>query len=130
MKINILAPRDNWILHRLGDELHKRLDYITLNREDKNNFDINYYINYCLFQEKSKNLDLAYFTHIEVHPDKIKQFFRVAKEVDHCVSLSKMYANVLAEYKGLNNVTQIVPGIDLEQFKPKLILVDGLNGFG
>jgi len=121
MKVNIHAPTDKWILQRRGDELRKRLNYVTLNAQNKNDFDINFYINYTLFKEKTKTIDIALFTHIEPAPKETKLFFDNAERADYCVCSAKTCVKKLNEY-GIKNVVQILPGFNLDDLKPKLIL--------
>ena len=79
MKVNIVVPEDNWILPRIANELHKRLDYTVINGQNKDDYDINYYLNYYFFKEPSKGIDIAWFTHIEESNDGLtKKFFDVS----------------------------------------------------
>lgn len=123
MKVNIIYPshKKTWILQRMAKKLENSLDYVVTNHQNKDDFDINYYINYALFREKSKNVDMAYFTHIEQNIIQKNRFFKIAKTVDYSVCLSKLYLNALKE-KGIENIVQIVPGVDLNHFNPKLVL--------
>jgi glycosyltransferase involved in cell wall biosynthesis len=127
MKVNVIAPIDNWILHRVAKELQSRLDYITITNKNKrnkrlNNFDINYYIPYAFMKEKSNKIDMALFTHIEESKNrKIKQFFDVARRADYCVTMSKTYEKILRN-ENISSIQTINLGINLDVFKPKLIL--------
>jgi glycosyltransferase involved in cell wall biosynthesis len=126
MKVNIVAPRDNWILKKVCKELCRRLDYSVLTKVSKNKnineFDINYYINYSLFSQKSKNIDIGLFTHVDHRLEyHYERFFNIARNVDFCICMSKKYEDILKE-NGIKNVTTINLGIDINFFKPKLIL--------
>jgi glycosyltransferase involved in cell wall biosynthesis/predicted SAM-dependent methyltransferase len=108
-----------WILERMGAELERHLDYVSVGDAPDPAARINYHINYHAFRQKGA-LDLALFTHIEEGIPAVKeQFFRVARTVDHCVCMSKKYEAVLRA-SGVERVTTIMPGVDLDKFHPTL----------
>ncbi len=122
MKVNIITHQDGWILDKFAKELQNRLPYVVLNKKNFNSYDINYYVNYCLFKGKSSKIDIAWFTHVEENiPSLKKKFFDVANQVDYCVCHAKKYADILIR-SGIKNVKQIVPGIDTKLYSSKLIL--------
>lgn len=121
MKINIITYEENWILRKLALQLKKRIPNVCLNRSNINDFDINYYINYSLYKNKSNNIDIAWFTHIEEKiPEMKEKFFWVATNVDHCVCHAKKYLDII-KTKSNKCVSQIVPGVD-KLYVPKLII--------
>jgi len=120
-RVNVICPTDGWILNRMGIELKQRLPYVALNAPNKNNYEINYYINHSTFKEASMRVDIAFFAHVEEdNPILRDRFFKVADSVQACVCHSNKYAQILKKY-GKRNVTVITPGVD-SAFKPKLIL--------
>jgi len=129
MKVQIISP-DSWILYKIAKELDDRLDYTKLTslshpykheRVKINDYDINYYINYNMFRYKSNKIDTALFTHTEENKTHYNNFISIAKKLDHCVSMSIKYENVLRSENILNCET-ISMGVDLNLYKPKLIL--------
>lgn len=126
MKVNVIAPT-RWILGSVAKELESRLSYVTITAKHKfkkpsNEFDINYYINYQIFKEKSDKIDVALFTHLEESvPINVDWFFNHSKQVDYCVTMSKKYEDILRG-TGITNVKTINLGIDLNFYKPKIII--------
>ena len=123
IKRALISVFDKTGIVEFAKELNKRLDYVTINAPlNKNHFKINYYFPYNAFKEKSKNLDIAWFTHVEEYSESEKRiFFENAKKLNFCVCHSKKYEKILRD-KGVKNVVTINPGVDLGSFKPKLIL--------
>ena len=113
-----LADR-GWILERMGLELERRLDYVKVGDGADKNAIVNYHINYHAFREKS-NVDMALFTHLEENiPASRDLFFNVAKTMDFCVCMSKKYELLLRD-SGITTVRTIMPGIELDRFRPVL----------
>ncbi len=73
MKVNIVYPKDNWILQKIGLELLKiKPENIEIIGSQKRNLDcdINYYINWCWWKILNPNLDkskfdVVLFTHLD-----------------------------------------------------------------
>ncbi len=108
-----------WILERMGRELERHLDYVTVGDSPDPSAALNYHINYHAFTKKN-NLDAALFTHVEESvPSARDRFFDVARSVDVCVCMSKKYHLVLTE-SGVRDVVTIMPGTELERFTPSL----------
>jgi len=140
MIVNIIYPKDGWYLQYTAEQLIKRLDANEQNRAPtkkiKHLFSrkepfitttkcellhnqrktINYYVNYVLFKNKTSDIDVGHFTHIE--PNGL--FDQIAKQVDYSICMSEKYVTHLKE-NGINNCCCITPGID-PFFKPKLVL--------
>ena len=53
-----------WILERMGRELERHLDYVSVGDSPDTDAFINYHINYHAFRQKSR-FDIALFTHME-----------------------------------------------------------------
>lgn len=132
-KLNIICPKDGWILEKMGTQIHQHLRGSALYYANHPNLYqaggpldeegvINYYINYILFKGKRRGLDAAFFTHIEeeAHNKHFADYFMKAAEVvdlavfmtpkyeDHCKDVTKRSAT-------------IIPGFD-EKFKLTLNL--------
>lgn len=120
-KVKIILIDKGWILEKFANELADRIDYISIGKRPSSNC-INYYINHGCFRQKSSGTDIAFFTHMEEKIPRLKnRFFEVAAKADHCISMSKKYQEIIRE-SGVNNVTYIPLGVDLEKYKPKLII--------
>jgi glycosyltransferase involved in cell wall biosynthesis len=121
MKINIICP-ETWILNKIAYQLHIKINNSVMNNQDIDKFDINYYINYNLFEKKSKAFDIGWFTHIDEDNEELKnKFFWAASMVDYCICHSRRYEKILKQKGFRNKVITITPGID-EIYKPKLVL--------
>jgi glycosyltransferase involved in cell wall biosynthesis/predicted SAM-dependent methyltransferase len=108
-----------WILERMGIELERHLDYVSVGDAPDPNATINYHINYHAFKRKGA-CDMAFFTHIEESVPAVRElFFATARTVDHCVCMSKKYEEILRA-NGVDRVTTIMPGVDLETFRPAI----------
>jgi len=125
--INIIYPKDHWILQKMGEELLYRIpntrgiphtsSELSSDNSPLNDpaVQLNYYINYPLFRGKTHRLDVALFT----HPEPNGLFYKLAQEVDLAICISEKYRKELTD-QGSNAVT-IIPGIG-ENFNPKLIV--------
>jgi len=121
MKINIIST-DSWILHKIASRLNERLTNSVMNNKNIDDFDINYYINYNLFETKSKAIDIGWFTHIDEDREHLKEkFFNTAHIMDFCICHSAKYEKILIEKGYKDKVISITPGID-EIYKPKLVI--------
>lgn len=112
----VLADR-GWILERCGAELETRLPYVRLTDAAASPTTLAYYVNYSAWRGRQAKREAAFFTHLEPSPDARDRFFEVARSVDRCVSMANVYTNLLIE-KGISDVTTILPGVDLENYRP------------
>lgn len=116
MRIRISTEQPGWILYRLALEIKNEIKNVDINKPFSNH-DINYYINYGYYKEKSSVIDVACFTHYD---EKIlnDKWIKVANEVDHIVSISNTTKNVLVN-QGVpeNKITVIMIPAD-STFKP------------
>lgn len=115
MKINVICNDFCWIYEQFLEAFKKYSRHeIVVNAID--NFDIVHYLPY--YEQKSIfHPSTAWFSHQEQKEPLRTKFLTTAKQVDFCFSHSKKYADFL-QRMGIINVQQIVPGIDLEDFKP------------
>lgn len=87
---------------------------------------LNYYMNYSLYRYRSKALDSAFFTHIEVdkNNEHIKNLFiQAAATVDMAIFMTPMYMKICD--KITKSACVIIPGID-EKYSCQLRL--GISG--
>lgn len=128
MALNIIYPKDNWILQDLAEALLKRIpDSEGFNYKDKTTFSeggplytgkgINYYINYYVFRNKTPRKDVVFFT----HPEPDGKFLKVAQAADFCICMNRKYRDFLLK-NGIEKCDYVMPGIDLDFFKPRLVL--------
>ena len=119
--VEIVAPRDGWILERMCEELVRRLDYCRASEQPTGVLPIGYYMNYALSPPtKVFATELAFFTHIEESdPNRRKQFFSIASKVDIAVCQSTRYKHALNEHLPHLATEVISPGVDTDVFKPR-----------
>jgi len=119
-RVHVVLADRGWVLERIGSELARRLEYVSLGDDVDPAASWNYYVNYTAFHRPGPTRDLAFFTHVEdAVPDAARRFFRVAEQVEHRICMSRIYADRLARH-GLDDVHVIRPGVELETFTPKL----------
>ena len=117
--VNIVTSDRGWILERLAREIETRLPYVRFGEADDPTADVQYYITYSRRRQRVAPIEIAYFAHLEKDPKTAEQFFRVAAEVEYCVCHADLYADLL-HAKGIDRVTTISPGVDLDRFSLKL----------
>ncbi|MEI7784761.1 MAG: glycosyltransferase [Betaproteobacteria bacterium] len=132
-KLNIICPKDGWIIEKMGLQIHKHLRGSTLYYANHPNLyreggpldqegTINYYLTYILFKGKRRALDAAWFTHIEEDPHNkhiADYFIKAARSVDLAIFNAPKYENQCKEFT--KRSATIIPGVD-EKFKLKLNL--------
>lgn len=114
----VLSDR-GWVFEKFAREIIERLPYLTLDAERAPEAPIRYYLNYHAWRERSAPIEVAYFTHLEAGAADQERFFRTARAVDHCVCHSRPSREALHD-AGIEDVSTIPPGIDLEQFVPRV----------
>ncbi|MGO4682106.1 glycosyltransferase [Hyphomicrobium sp. 2TAF46] len=117
--VNIVTSDRGWILEKLASELTQRLPYVRHRDAADPSASIQYYITYSCRQQRVSPIELAYFAHLEKNEETAAEFFSVARDVDYCVCHSRMYEDVIRD-KGIENVISISPGVDLDQFVPRV----------
>jgi glycosyltransferase involved in cell wall biosynthesis len=119
MKVNVICSDFGWIYEQFIEAFKKysRHEIVVNATAD---FDVVHYLPY--FEQQSKSAfhpSTAWFSHQEQKEPLRTKFLTVAKQVDFCFSHSQKYANLLIRMgTSEHRVKQIVPGIDLEAFKP------------
>jgi len=115
MKVNIVCDEAGagWIYDQFVDAFKKYSKHeILINNYD---CDLIHFLPYYLTKSINKP-STAWFSHQEIKDPLKSKFISSGKSVDFAISQSKKYADIL-EKSGIKNVTQIVPGIDLDRFK-------------
>lgn len=118
-KVNIITSDRGWVLERLAREIATRIPYVDYKDVEDSNADIQYYITYSARKARISPIEIAFFTHIEEEKSARSAFFRVCKEVDHCVCMAKSYEKMIRR-RGISSVSTIKPGVDLQQFDVKV----------
>lgn len=110
MKVNIVTEKNpGWVLRWISESYSKYIPKSTVSTKVDKRADINFYVNYDLFIEKTNTIDVGYFTHKErIYPKvayegysakekefmianakkRAKHFDEVAKKVDWCISMN------------------------------------------
>jgi hypothetical protein len=117
--VQVVGPTDGWILERLARRLAAKLPYaeFVVWKPRRDIGGIAYYVNYALYEAPSGLIDVGLFTHCEDEG----QFLKRARSVDFCVSMSRQYADWLRG-RGVKAVAHIPMGVDLLQYRPRLVL--------
>ncbi len=118
-RVHIKIADRSWILEKLAAEIASRSNHVSYGVLSNDQADIQYYMNYSCRQERVSPVEISFFTHAELDERARQRFFDVAADVDHCVAMSKRYADELRS-AGVKNISTITPGVDLEAFVPKL----------
>jgi len=119
MKVHIVVELDGWILEKYAREIERRLDYVSVGDQPSKNADINYYMSYAFFADKSK-FDMCFFTAYQPkHPTLALLWVKVAQNCDLAVTSANRYVKKLKEV-GAKWVEMIVPGFDKDLFYPVL----------
>ncbi|MEJ2694197.1 MAG: glycosyltransferase, partial [Candidatus Thiodiazotropha sp.] len=119
MNAHIKIADRGWILEKCASEIIKIAPYISCGVTDRGDAELQYYINYSAYKKRMSAIELAFFTHIEEDIGARRRFLEVAGCVDYCVCMCDRYAQVLRD-KGIQNVCVIPPGVDLQQYTPRL----------
>jgi glycosyltransferase involved in cell wall biosynthesis len=118
--VQVVGPTDQWVLERLARRLVAKLPYARFVAwEPQRNAPpgLAYYVNYALYQGPTSFVDVGFFT----HRDDGHAFLERARNMDHAVCMSKLYADWLRE-QGVETVTHIATGFDSYRYRPRLVL--------
>lgn len=120
-RVHIKIADSGWILEKCAEEIAKRGAHVSYSTDPDPSADLQYYINYSARSGRVSPVEIAFFTHSEIDANARRRYFDAAAQVDHCVCMSTKYARELIE-AGIrpDKVTTIAPGVDLEQFRPKV----------
>ena len=132
INVNIISPKDNWILQKMGLELVKAsdigIDFVNGQTQDME-ADINYYINWCywkiLYPELPKSkLDIVFFTHFD---DNSKTYLDVLNKADLIICMSLHGEQTLIEYGIPKNKLKVCPFFGVSATRKKKIVI-GTSG--
>ena len=120
LKVHIVLSDRGWILERLAEEIANRYEYVTYSTEINTSVPILYYMTYGTWKKRRiAPVEIGYFAHLEPVGEARDKFFNTAANVDHCICHSQLYENLLREH-GVNNVTTVPPGVDIDRFSPEV----------
>ena len=120
LSVHIKSSDSGWILERATQALAQRLPYVTTSHAADPHAAIQYYLNYYEHDGRVSPIELGFFTHVDdALPGMKARYFRAAREVDVAVCMAERYAAELRAL-GLREVHVIRPGVDLEQFTPRV----------
>lgn len=117
--VNIVMSDRGWIIEKLANEITDRFRYVSASTSASPEARINYYMTYSSRHQRASGIEMAFFTHMEKNANAAAKFRQVAKEVDYCVCMSEIYADMMRA-DGIARVTTIKPGVDLELYRPRL----------
>ncbi len=120
MNINIVRPRDGWVLQRIAESW--RIPDSKVSDVPDPEADVNLWVNYALFKTvgkfKKTRCDIGYFTHYEKSGPLGPLFCQVAKSMDHCIAMCEQTARFLPYDK-----TTVVHSSPHRQFLKKRIVL-------
>lgn len=108
-----------WILERLARAIADEYPDFRYGTVIEGQPDIVYYITYSARKKPYDGLEIGYFSHIEEGLPAEAQFYKIATEVNHCVTQAHRYEDAL-RIKGARNIVTIPPGIDHDLLRPRL----------
>ncbi len=126
LKINIVAPpkSDGWILRRWAERWAEFLP-ADISQSPSNKHDVNFYVNYALYNKGSRGLDVAYFTHKEGGELGVK-FDSVAVDCELCIAQCKTTQDVILNESNntleSDDIPIVYPGLDIEFNKQEKIV--------
>src|SRR5262245_52032229 len=118
--VQVVGPNDGWVLEKLARRLAAKLPYAVFTPNSPSRSapaGIAYYMNYALYQGPTSFIDVGFFT----HRDDDQGFLDRARSMDHCVCMSKIYADWLLA-QGVKHVSHIPMGFDSYRFRTRLVL--------
>jgi hypothetical protein len=121
--VNIVAIKDNWILHEIAQKLEAGLPYVRWTEKPLGNVRLTYFINYVQAPTKRvSEIECALFTHIEERSAELVQKWNtVAETTDVAVCMSEMYARKFKRTKARAIV--IPPGVDINKFTQRPVKI-------
>lgn len=130
--LNIVYPKDNWILQKIAQELLKiNSKSVELTSGQKRSGDINYYINWAywkiLYPELPKSkLDIILFTHLD---SSSKTYLSVLDKADLIICMSSHGKQELIKRGIPKNKLEVCPyfGISITEKKKIIVGTSGTN---
>lgn len=108
-----------WIIERLARDIAAACPNFRYGTRIEGRPDIVYYMTYSARRQPFDGIEVGYFTHVEEGLPAEQRFYDIAAEVDHCVTQATRYEDILRA-RGIEAVTTIPPGIDHDEFFPRL----------
>lgn len=118
--VQVVGPTDGWILEQLARRLASKLPYARFvpdSPQEHPETKLVYYVNYALWHQPSRYVDVGFFTHL----DERHEFINRAKSMNYCISMSKLYSELLSK-NGVERVEHIPMGCDFYRYRPSLVL--------
>lgn len=125
--INIVCDEANngWIYSQFIEQFKKYSDHQVLVNA-KSGYNLVHYLPYYNVPEEPFHPATAWFSHMETSDPLKTKFTSAAQMVDFAISHSKKYADLLLGL-GMTNVKQIMPGVDFNKFKQRVVRKDQRN---
>lgn len=116
MKINIICSDPTWIYGQFIDQFKKHSEhdiYVNI----KMGYDLVHYLPYYEVPKNPFSPCTGWFSHMEQKEPLKTRFFSAAKQVNVAIGHSKKYTDLLKRM-GIRNTQQVMPGVELDKFKP------------
>jgi len=119
LKIGIICSDVGWIYDQFLEKFNQYSKHDII-RNPSTLCDVYYYVPYYETPPKNKIMRpcCAWMSHQETKSPLKEKFISSAKQVDFAISHSKKYADLLTKH-GVQNVKQIIPGVDLVLYKTR-----------
>ena len=117
--VHVALSDRGWIIEECARQLSERLPYVSVGSEPDPAAAIQYYMTYSARRGRVSPVELALFTHREDEPNAARLFNQTASDVDHAVAMSRA-TEELIKGLGVERRSCISPGVDLDQFRPRL----------
>lgn len=121
-----LVPADKgWIVERMANEIAAAACDLLANFKVRivdaptGDADLTYFLPYSAQRKVTGSLIGSYFSHQEQVPEAARRFIRMAKEADFAICSARMYQDLLRA-EGVDDVSVVCLGVDLDLYKPKL----------
>lgn len=118
LNVGIFCSDTGWIYDQFISAFEKYSKHKIV-RNPKGECDIYYYIPYYELPKEKHILrpSCVWMSHQESKSPLKEKFVSAAKQSDMAISHSKKYADMLKNEYGINNVMQIIPGVDITKYK-------------
>ena len=106
-RVNLVAPKTDWILRRMAKEIQRCMPEISLNGDPRQ---INYFINHALYKPDMPGISIVCCTHLEERRRVREPFLDAVDNADYCVALCENTANIIRD-RGAKNIRVIHCGV-------------------
>lgn len=118
-KAHIVISDSGWVLEKFARKIAECLPYVTYGLHPDPSAFIQYYVTYGCRKARVSPIELALFTHREQDTHAATHFDRIAREVDHAVSMSNA-TDKLVTALNVASRSVILPGVELDRYHPRL----------